>query len=94
LGQTPPPRRPLNFNSTRSPNSTHTRLLTGRLPFTGSYQAESRLRVMHAASKLLAALKGLLDATEGLPITILPGPFYDALHQATLAIAEAEGRAS
>jgi hypothetical protein len=43
-----------------------------------------------AAPKLLAALKGMLDAAGGLPITILPGPFYDALQVAQVAIAEAE----
>ena len=67
--------------------------ITG-IPFIGSYQAESRLRVMHTAPRLLIALKGLLDAIEGLLITILSGPFYDAWHQAKLAVAEAEGRAA
>ena len=64
--------------------------ITG-IPFTSSYQAESRLRVMHAAPRLLTALKGLLDATEGLPITVQGSPFNDAIHQTTLALAEAEG---
>jgi hypothetical protein len=48
---------------------------------------------MHSAPKLLAALEGLLDATGGLPISLLSGPFYDALHVARVAIGEAERRA-
>jgi hypothetical protein len=48
--------------------------------------------VMTAAPQLLAALKGLLDATGGLPITLLSGPLSDAIHRAKGALAEAEGR--
>lgn len=36
--------------------------ITG-LKFTGSYQAEAHLRVMHAGPKLLEALQALVDAT-------------------------------
>jgi hypothetical protein len=51
------------------------------------------MRVMTASPKLLAALKRLLDATGGLPIT-LSGAISDAIHQAQVALAEAEGRVS
>jgi hypothetical protein len=52
-----------------------------------------QLQVMTAAPRLLAALKGLLDATGGLPID-LSGSFAEAFHEAKLALAEAEGRVS
>lgn len=52
----------------------------------------ARMRV--AAPNMLSALKGLLDAIRCLPVTILTGPFYDALCAAEKAVAEAEGRAA
>jgi hypothetical protein len=38
--------------------------ITG-IPFTGSYAADARLRIMHAAPKLLQALQALVEATSG-----------------------------
>jgi hypothetical protein len=51
-----------------------------------------QLQVMTASPQLLAALKSLLDATGGLPISLLSGRFYDVFHEARVAISVAERR--
>lgn len=66
--------------------------ITG-IPFGSHEEVQARLRVMHAGEKLLHALASLLDAMGRLPVTILNGPMYEALSEASQA-AEAAGRAA
>jgi hypothetical protein len=62
--------------------------ITG-IPSGSARDVAARLRVMHAGPRLLEALECLLDALGGLPISILDGPAYHALHKAQTAIAKA-----
>jgi hypothetical protein len=64
--------------------------ITG-LKFTGSYQADAHLRIMHMGPKLLTALKELAEhANEDCPRENRTRHFTNALDQAHAAIAEAE----
>ena len=63
--------------------------ITGQ-PFTGSYQADTRLRLMHAAPALLEALKSLADqADEDCPAEYRSRHFIEALDTAREVIAVA-----
>jgi hypothetical protein len=66
--------------------------ITG-LRFTGSYQADTRLRVMHAGSKLMEALLALKTANGAEDFNGWHPGFADAISKANAAIAEATGRA-
>jgi hypothetical protein len=77
-----------DFTTQEAAIEVYTRI-TG-LPFTASYEADARLRVMHAGPKLLEALTRLLDAIGRLPITIVDGPAYEALVNATVTVAQAK----
>jgi len=64
---------------TRSRRSIEYASIAASLRGCGPPSCHSRQR--RARTKIVTALKGLLDATGGLPITILSGPAYDALHR-------------
>lgn len=55
-------------------------------------RAEAQARLFTAAPELVDALRALLKAIGGLPITILPGEFFDARFKASRLIAQVEGR--
>jgi hypothetical protein len=68
--------------------------ITG-LKFTGSYKADTHLRVMRTGQKLLIALRELAEhADEDCPAAYRSRHFSDALEQANIVIAEATGRAA
>jgi hypothetical protein len=52
------------------------------------------LPVPEREAELLVALNRLLDALGGLPVTILTGPMYDALHEANRLTGRQNGRAA
>jgi hypothetical protein len=62
--------------------------ITG-IPFTGSYKAESHLRIMHAGPKLLEACDLVQRAHVGDGVSMA-----DAVDACLLAIAEATGRSA
>jgi hypothetical protein len=65
--------------------------ITG-IPFAGTSEVQDRVRVMHAAPRLLGALKGLLSRLG--PNGYIPVAGQPATELAREAIAEAEGRAA
>ena len=68
--------------------------ITG-LKFTGSYNADAHLWVMHTGQKLLMALKELAEqADDDCPAEYRSRHFSHALEQANAVIAEATGRAA
>lgn len=74
-----------DFASGEDAAKTYSRI-TG-LPFTGSYQAKARLRVMHAGPKLLEACRLVVSRWER-------GDLAEAVRACASAIAEADGRAA
>ncbi len=75
-----------DFGSQGAAEEVYSRI-TG-LPFTGSYEADERLRVMHAAPRLLAAANAAwLRAANHEKLT------FEECNELAAAIAEATGRA-
>ena len=74
-----------DFSTREKAEQIYTRI-TG-LPFTGSYQADARLRLMHAGPKLLDACQMVAERWE-------EGDLAEAARACTMAIAEATGNES
>jgi hypothetical protein len=67
--------------------------ITGQ-PFTGSYQADARLRVMHAGPQLLEALTFFFNIMHDYRSSVQKGYVQLALQKSRTAIEQATGRAA
>jgi len=67
--------------------------ITGQ-PFTGSYQADARLRVMHAGPQLLEALTFFFNIMHDYRSSVQKGYVQLALQKSKTAIEQATGRAA
>jgi hypothetical protein len=81
-----------DFSSRQHAELVYSRI-TGQ-PFTGSYQADARLRVMHAGPQLLEALTFFFNIMHDYRCSVEKGYVQLAMQKSKTAIEQATGRAA